>query len=66
MGGQCHASVDLSSLKRPGTLFTGGWMDPRAGVESVNKRKSLARPVFDSELSTSIESLYRPPHPRPP
>jgi len=66
VGGQRHASVDLSPLKRPGTLFTGGWMGPRAGVESVKKRKSLARPLFDSELSTSIESLYRLPYPRPP
>jgi hypothetical protein len=46
----------------PGTHWTGCWMDPRAGLDEVEKRKFLTLPGL--ELRTlcplaRIQSLYR-------
>jgi hypothetical protein len=38
----------LPPENRASTHFTGGCMDPRAGLNSVEKRKYLALPGFES------------------
>jgi hypothetical protein len=35
--GQLHASAALPGERAPGTHWIGGWVDPRAGVEDVEK-----------------------------
>jgi len=36
---QLHAPSVLYSRERPGTHFTGGWMDPRAGLDRCGKSR---------------------------
>jgi hypothetical protein len=43
--GQRHAPAALYPLERPGTHCTGGWVGPRAGLESCGK--SRLPPGFD-------------------
>jgi hypothetical protein len=33
--------------KDPGTHWTGGWVDPRTGLDDVEKRKFLTLPGFE-------------------
>jgi hypothetical protein len=42
----------------PGTHWIGGWVDPRAGLDDVEKRKFLTLPGLD------LRPLSRPAHPR--
>jgi hypothetical protein len=44
------------SASRPGTHRIGGWVDPRAGLYDVEKRKFLTRPLSRPARS---QSLYR-------
>jgi hypothetical protein len=40
MSGQLHAQAALTPGKElPGTHWIGGWMDPRAALDDVKKRK---------------------------
>jgi hypothetical protein len=46
----------------PGTLWIGGWVDPRAGLDDVEKGKFLTLPGFELRLlgrSARTQSLYR-------
>ena len=43
-GGQRHAPTKLLPGERFGTHYTGGWMDPRAGVDGCG----IAQPHQDS------------------
>jgi hypothetical protein len=40
----CHFTPDESA---PGTHWIGGWVDPRAGLDDVEKRKFLALPGLE-------------------
>jgi hypothetical protein len=42
--------------RTPGTLFVGGWVGPRAGLEDVEKRKLLFL------LGLELGPLRRPAH----
>jgi hypothetical protein len=43
MSHQLHAPVALQPGKEAfGTYWIGGWVDPRAGLDAVEKRKTLA------------------------
>jgi hypothetical protein len=44
VGGQLHAPAALPPGKRPGTYCMGGWVGPRAGLDSCGK----SRPHRDS------------------
>jgi hypothetical protein len=42
MSGQLHTPAALPSGERtPGTYWIGGWVNPRAGLDTVEKRKIL-------------------------
>jgi hypothetical protein len=48
--------------RAPGTHWIGGWMDPRAGVDDVEKRKFLALPRLELRplgRPARSQSLYR-------
>jgi hypothetical protein len=46
--GRCKTPCTLPPENRVGTHFKGGCVDPRAGLDSVEKRKCLAPPGFES------------------
>ena len=57
VSGQQHAPATLHPRERPGTHFTGGWVDPRAGLDG---RKISSSPGFDPGPSKPVaQSLYR-------
>jgi len=56
VGGQRHAPAALYSRERLGTHCIGGWVDPRAGLDSV--RKISPPPVFDPRTVQPVESRY--------
>jgi len=37
VGGQLHVPTALPPGKRPGTHFTGGWVDPRIAPDGCGK-----------------------------
>ena len=39
VGGQWHSQAALSAGKRAGTHFTGGWVDPWAGLGECGKSR---------------------------
>jgi hypothetical protein len=42
VSGQLHAPAALPTWERPpGTYWVGGWVDPRAGLDDVEKGKFL-------------------------
>jgi len=54
--GQNLSPAALDPGKRPGTHFTGGWVDPRAGLDGC--RKSHPPPGFDSQTVQIIWRCY--------
>jgi hypothetical protein len=59
-------SFTLRSLypreRAPGTHCIGGWVDPRAGLDDVEKRKFLTLPGLELRLlgrPARSQSLYR-------
>ena len=58
MRGQRHAPAALYPRERPGTYCTGGWVDPRAGLDKCGK--SRPPPGFDPRaVQPVVQSLYR-------
>jgi hypothetical protein len=54
---QLHAPAALYPGERaPGTQWRGGWVDPRAGLDDVEKRKFLTLPGLE------LQPLGRPAH----
>jgi hypothetical protein len=52
--------------RAPGTHSIGGWVDPRAGLDEVEKRKFFILPRFELRLlgsSARRQSLYRLSYP---
>jgi hypothetical protein len=48
--------------RAPGTHWIGGWVDPRAGLDNVEKRKFLTLPGLELRSCgrpASSQSLYR-------
>jgi hypothetical protein len=64
-GGDWSASQPdrfTSEKRAPGTHWIGGWVDPRAGLDEVEKRKFLTLPGLEFRLlrrPASRQSLYR-------
>jgi hypothetical protein len=62
VGGEWSASLPGRFTPResaPGTHWIGGWVDPRAGLDDVEKRKS--RPYRDSNSDPSVVQPVAPP-----
>jgi hypothetical protein len=62
MSGQLHAPAALPPGERaPGTHWIGGWVDPRADLDDVEKKKFLALPGFEFRFlcrPARSQSLY--------
>jgi hypothetical protein len=61
-GGQLHVPVALPPGRFPGTHRIAGWVDPRAGLDDVKKRKFLTLPGLELRplgRPTRSQSLYR-------
>jgi hypothetical protein len=64
-GGQWSASRPgpfIPGERAPGNHWIGGWVDPRAGVDGVEKTKFLTLPGLDLRplsLLARSQSLYR-------
>jgi hypothetical protein len=64
VGRQLHAPAALPPGNRTGSLFTGGWVGPRAGVDELRKCRPLPR--FDPRtFEPPSESLYCLRYPGP-
>ena len=62
MSGQQHAPAVLYSRERPGTHCTGGWLGPRAGLESGKSRPTRIRSPDRPARSQSLFQLSYPAH----
>jgi hypothetical protein len=67
VSGQLHAPAALPPGEgTPGTHWIGGWVDPKAGPDDVEKRKSLTlpglelRPFSRPSRSQSLYGLHYP------
>jgi hypothetical protein len=58
VNGQLHIPHAYLQGKVPDINWIGGWMGPRAGLDAVEKRKSLATAWNPGRLARS-PSLYR-------
>jgi hypothetical protein len=47
VSGQLHAPAALPPGKSPGTHFIGGWVEPREGLENMEKWKFLTLPGLE-------------------
>jgi hypothetical protein len=56
VGGQLHAPAALPPVKKPGTHFIGGWMDPRG--RSGRVLKISPPPGFDPRTVQPVASRY--------
>ena len=54
--GQLHVPAPLYSRERPGTHFTGGWVGPRAGLDTCEKDRPP--PGFDPRTVQPVASRY--------
>jgi hypothetical protein len=63
VSGQIHAPAALPTrVRAPGTRWIGGWVDPRAGLNDMEKRKFLILPELELEplgRAAHSQSLYR-------
>ena len=51
--GQLHAPTTLTSGKGSKSHYTGGWVGPRASLDILDKRKSLALPGIKTRFLLS-------------
>jgi len=54
-GGEGSASLSSHFTPRekaPGTHWTEGWMDPRTGLDTWQREKSLLLPAIEPQLSS--------------
>jgi hypothetical protein len=67
VSGQLHAPAALAPEKSPGTHFIGGWVDPRAGLDDMEKWKFFTLPGLGTPASPGrparSQSLYRLSYP---
>jgi hypothetical protein len=54
VGGECHATAALTSGKRSGTHFTGGWVGARAGLDGCGKSRPTGIQSPDRPASNSV------------
>jgi hypothetical protein len=61
VSGQLHAPAALPPGKSPGTHFIGGWVDPTAGLDDMEKWKLFTLPGLELPLPLVVKpvaSLY--------
>jgi hypothetical protein len=59
VSGQLHAPTTLPPRERaPGNHFIGGWVDPRAGLGDVEKKKFLTIPGLELRPLASLYTDY--------
>jgi hypothetical protein len=56
VGGHLHAPAALPPGMRPGSHCIGGWVGPRAGLDSCKKSRPL--PGFDPRTVQPVVSHY--------
>ena len=58
VGSQRHAQAALPPGKKPGTHYTGGWVDPRIGLDGSGKshphRDSIPVPLCPPQISYGL------------
>jgi hypothetical protein len=59
VSGQLHAPAALPGKITLGTHWLGGWMDPRACLGTMKKRKILPLPGMEPSSPARSPSLYR-------
>jgi hypothetical protein len=57
VSGQLHAPAALLPWKSPGTHFIGGWVDPRAGLDDMEKWKVLNLPGLELPLPLVVQPV---------
>jgi hypothetical protein len=55
--GQLHAPAALPPGKSPGTHFIGGWVDPRAGLDDMEKWKFFILPGLELPLPLVVQPV---------
>jgi hypothetical protein len=64
VSGQLHSPVALPPGERaPGTDWIGGWVDPRASLDDLEKRKFLTLPGLELQPVASRYTDYATPAP---
>ena len=58
VGGQRHAPVVLPMGKRAGIHCTGGWVNPKAGLDGCGKSRPHPHPGFDPRTVQPVASRY--------
>jgi hypothetical protein len=60
MSGQLHVLAALTPEKKPPVMhFIGSWVDPRADLDDVEKRKFLTQPgLSDLSVVQAVASRY--------
>jgi hypothetical protein len=56
--GQRHAPAAIYLRERPGTHCTGGWMDPKAGLDRCGKSRPHRDFFFDPRTAQPVASRY--------
>jgi hypothetical protein len=57
VSGQLHAPAALPPGKSPGTHFMGGWVDPRAGLDDMEKWKFFTLPGRKLALPLIVQPI---------
>jgi hypothetical protein len=57
VSGQLHAPAALPPGKSPGTHFIGGWVDPRAGLDDMEKWKYFTLSGLELSLSVVVQPV---------
>jgi hypothetical protein len=58
VSGQLHAPGRFTPRERaPGTHWIGGWVDPRGGLDAVEKRKFLPPPGLELRDYSVVEPV---------
>jgi hypothetical protein len=58
MDGQLHIPAALTSVRALGIHYTGGWVGPRIGLDTVKKKKMLFHRDSNRSRPTRNLSLY--------
>jgi hypothetical protein len=57
VSGQLHAPAALPQKRAPGTHFIGGWVDPRAGLDDMEKWKFFTLSGLELPLPLEVQPV---------
>jgi hypothetical protein len=57
VSGQLHVPAALPPGKSPGTHFIGGWVDPRVGLDYMEKWKFFTLPGLELPLPLVVQPV---------